>query len=362
VMKSVFVNLGNRSYPIYIGSSLLNCPELISPYVKSSRVMIVTNETVAPLYLPMVLHLFSLYQCDTVILKDGERYKCLETINLIFDWLLEKKHGRTTTLIALGGGVIGDMSGFAAACYQRGVPFIQIPTTLLSQVDSSVGGKTGVNHLLGKNMIGAFHQPSCVLIDVDTLNTLPDREYRSGLAEVIKYGIINDKLFFDWLSNNIDNLLNRDKDSLIYAIERSCSNKAQIVAEDETENGVRALLNFGHTFGHAIESWQEYSGLLHGEAVAIGSVIAAELSCQFGLLSSDENIEIRNLFCKFQLPVLTPSEMSSATFIEFMQRDKKVVDGRLRLILLESIGRAVICDKATTNQIVLAIDACRNFD
>ncbi len=359
-MQTLAVELGDRSYPIYIGSALLGQSSLIKRHIYASQVLIVTNETIAPLYLEKTKLFFADYHCSVVILKDGERYKSLENLNLVFDKLLQEKHSRSTTLVALGGGVIGDMTGFAAACYQRGVAFIQIPTTLLAQVDSSVGGKTGVNHPLGKNMIGAFHQPSCVLIDVDTLKTLPDREYRSGLAEVIKYGLINDKDFFDWLSVNIEKLLNRDADALIYAITSSCLNKAKIVAEDETEAGVRALLNFGHTFGHAIESWQQYKGYLHGEAIAVGSVIASELSCRLGFLSPDENKKILDVFLRAGLPVKTPVDMDSLTFVDFMQRDKKVIDGRLRLILLKSIGHAVISEDASLDQIIAAIDGCRS--
>jgi 3-dehydroquinate synthase len=359
-MRVLSVELGSRSYPIYIGNALLSQPSLVKKHVRASQVLIVSNQTVAPLYLEKTKLLFSDFSCSVVILQDGERYKSLEVLNLIFDRLLQEKHSRTTTLVALGGGVIGDMTGFAAACYQRGVAFIQIPTTLLAQVDSSVGGKTGVNHPLGKNMIGAFHQPSCVLIDVDTLQTLPEREYRSGLAEIIKYGLINDRAFFDWLDLNMQKLLNRDSGALISAIESSCSNKSKIVAEDETETGVRALLNFGHTFGHAIESWQEYKGFLHGEAVAIGSVIASELSCRLGLLSCAQKERVRDIFVRAGLPVMTPADMDSSTFVDFMQRDKKVVDGRLRLILLRSIGDAFISEDASLDLIVAAIDGCRS--
>lgn len=359
-MRVLSVELGDRSYPIYVGSALLSQPELVNKHVRASQVLIVSNETIAPLYLEKTKLLFSGFSCSTLILKDGERYKTLETLNFIFDKLLLEKHSRTTTLVALGGGVIGDMTGFAAACYQRGVAFIQIPTTLLAQVDSSVGGKTGVNHPLGKNMIGAFHQPSCVVIDVDTLQTLPEREYRSGLAEIIKYGLINDKDFFYWLDSNMQELSSRSSGALVYAIESSCLNKAGIVVEDETETGIRALLNFGHTFGHAIESWQEYKGFLHGEAVAIGSVIASELSCRLGLLSRAENEKIRDIFIRAGLPVVTPADMASSTFVDFMQRDKKVIDGRLRLILLQSIGNAVISEDASLDQIVAAIDGCRS--
>ena len=253
-MKTLKVELGGRSYPIYIGSGIAQQVELYTSHIKSSHVLVVTNETVAGLYLGHVLTCLAGYRTATVVLPDGEQYKTLDVLNQVFDGLLHNKFGRGTTLIALGGGVIGDMGGFAAACYQRGIPFIQIPTTLLAQVDSSVGGKTGVNHALGKNMIGAFYQPQCVIADTQTLNTLDDRQLSAGLAEVIKYGLIRDKAFFDWLEGNVENLVARDEAALIYAIERSCQNKAEVVAEDETESGVRATLNLGHTFGHAIEN------------------------------------------------------------------------------------------------------------
>ncbi|MCC7516348.1 MAG: 3-dehydroquinate synthase [Pseudomonadales bacterium] len=358
-MKTISVDLGERTYPIYIGCGLLGGAPLLKSYATSQQVMIVTNDCVAPLYLSKVEQLFSGYHCNTVVLPDGERYKTLETINKIFDALLSNKHNRTTTLVALGGGVIGDMTGFAAACYQRGVSFIQIPTTLLAQVDSSVGGKTGVNHPLGKNMIGAFHQPSCVLIDVDTLNTLPDREYRAGMAEVIKYGLINDSDFFEWLLANVDALFRRDAGALIYAIQRSCANKARIVAADEKETGIRAWLNLGHTFGHAIEAWQAYKGFLHGEAVAIGMVLAAELSVQLGLLSPSCAERIVALLLRLELPVVQPEGMDAAAFIEFMQRDKKVLNGNLRFVLLDAIGSAVIRDDVPVEKVISAIDACR---
>lgn len=358
-MNTITVALGDRSYPIHIGSHLLDNTVLAHPYIHAKQVLIVTNDVVAPIYLEKIKKLFVDFECHAVILPDGERYKSLDTLNQIFNVLLEKKHSRTTTLVALGGGVIGDMTGFAAACYQRGVAFIQIPTTLLAQVDSSVGGKTGVNHPLGKNMIGAFHQPSCVLIDVETLKTLPDREYRSGLAEVVKYGLINDANFFRWLESSAPALMQRDSDALIYAIEQSCANKAQIVAVDEKESGVRALLNFGHTFGHAIESWQEYKGFLHGEAIAIGSVIAAELSVMLGLLPHKSAEQIKSILSLFMLPTVPPKDMTAEIFIDFMQRDKKVLDGKLRLILLDAIGSAVIKNSVPVAQIMQAINACR---
>jgi len=275
-------------------------------------------------------------------LPDGEKYKNLETLNTIFDTLLSKKHNRTTTLIALGGGVIGDMTGFAAACYQRGVNFIQLPTTLLAQVDSSVGGKTAVNHPMGKNMIGAFYQPQCVIADTGTLNTLDDRQLRAGLAEVIKYGLIADAPFFNWLEENINHLLDRDPEALAYAIERSCENKAKVVSLDEREGGVRAILNLGHTFGHAIETYQSYKDWLHGEAVSVGMVMAAKLSNALGWIPENDVSRTKELLLKCELPVSAPKDMSAEKFLELMSVDKKVLDGSLRLVLLKSIGHAVV--------------------
>ncbi|MGK0443448.1 MAG: 3-dehydroquinate synthase [Bermanella sp.] len=340
-MKTLTVDLGERSYPIFIGQDLLSTPSLISSYVKGKQVMIVTNETVAPLYLSQVKSMFADYQVDEVILPDGEEYKNLDHLNLIFDALLEKRHNRTTTLVALGGGVVGDMTGFAAASYQRGVEFIQIPTTLLSQVDSSVGGKTGVNHALGKNMIGAFHQPNCVLIDVNSLNTLPANELAAGLAEVIKYGLICDLPFFDWLEVNIQNLNAKQTQALIYAIETSCLNKAKVVALDEREGGIRAILNLGHTFGHAIETDQGYGNWLHGEAVATGMLMAADLSCRLGWISQNEVARIEALLLEAHLPVKCPQGMSAERFKDLMAVDKKVLDGKLRLVLLRAMGEAI---------------------
>ncbi|WP_283788995.1 3-dehydroquinate synthase [Bermanella sp. WJH001] len=340
-MKTLTVDLGERSYPIFIGQNLLLDPSLVAPYVKGQQVMIVTNETVAPLYLEQVKKLFAGFQVDEVILPDGEAYKNLDNLNLIFDALLSKRHNRTTTLVALGGGVVGDMTGFAAASYQRGVDFIQIPTTLLSQVDSSVGGKTGVNHALGKNMIGAFHQPNCVLIDVDSLNTLPANELAAGMAEVIKYGLICDLPFFDWLEANILALNNKDTESLIYAIETSCLNKARVVALDEREGGIRAILNLGHTFGHAIETDQGYGNWLHGEAVATGMLMAADLSARLGWITFTDVERISALLVKANLPIACPQGMSANRFKELMAVDKKVLDGKLRLVLLRAMGDAV---------------------
>lgn len=341
-MKTLHVALGDRSYPIYIGSGLLNRAELFTQHIKARQVIVVSNTTVAPLYMAKVLTQLTDYQVEQLILPDGEQYKTLETLTQVFDRLLTAKFSRNATLIALGGGVIGDMGGFAAACYQRGIAFLQVPTTLLAQVDSSVGGKTGVNHPLGKNMIGAFYQPQCVIADADVLDTLDDRQLAAGLAEVIKYGLIRDAAFFTWLEQTVDKLLARDKDALAYAIEQSCKNKAEIVAADETETGVRATLNLGHTFGHAIETGMGYGGYLHGEAVAIGTCLAADLSRRHGWLRDAEVERIVALFKKCALPTLPPAALDAARFIELMAVDKKNVDGKIRLILLKKIGEATL--------------------
>lgn len=341
-MKKLLVQLGDRSYPIYIGSELLSRAELFSQHIKSRQVLVVTNDTIAPLYLDAVLKNLRDYTVETVILLDGEQYKTLDFVTKIFDKLLAGKFSRNATLIALGGGVIGDMGGFAAACYQRGIPFLQIPTTLLAQVDSSVGGKTGVNHALGKNMIGAFYQPQCVIADADVLDTLDDRQLSAGLAEVIKYGLIRDLEFFIWLENNIDALLARDKQALAFAIERSCINKAEVVAEDETEAGIRATLNLGHTFGHAIETGAGYGQYLHGEAIAIGTCQAADLSKRLGWLNDEDVTRIITLFKRAGLPVKPPGEIDAGRFFELMAVDKKNIDGQVRLILLKKIGEATL--------------------
>ena len=341
-MKKLQVELGDRSYPIYIGAGLLNQTEHYTQHIKARQVMVVTNTTIAPLYLDKVLKNLQGFAVETVILPDGEQFKTLETVTHIFDKLLAGKFSRNATLIALGGGVIGDMGGFAAACYQRGIAFIQIPTTLLAQVDSSVGGKTGVNHPLGKNMIGAFYQPQCVIADADVLDTLDDRQLSAGLAEVIKYGLIRDLEFFEWLETNINALLARDKQALAYAIERSCLNKAEIVSEDETETGVRATLNLGHTFGHAIETGAGYGTYLHGEAVAIGTCQAADLSKRKGWLTDADVDRIIALFKKCKLPTQPPEQLDSDRFLELMAVDKKNVNGQIRLILLSKIGVATL--------------------
>jgi 3-dehydroquinate synthase len=343
-MKTLNVALADRSYPIYIGEDLLSQPALLQKHIKRKEVLIVTNDTIAPLYLEKVKSQLSDYHCEAVILPDGEAYKTLDVLNQVYDKLLSERFSRQVTIIALGGGVIGDMAGFAAACYQRGVPFIQVPTTLLSQVDSSVGGKTAVNHPLGKNMIGAFYQPQCVIADTSTLNTLDDRQLASGIAEVIKYGLISDYDFFEWLEANIEQLKDRDPKALAYAIERSCQDKADVVAKDETEQGVRALLNLGHTFGHAIETGMGYGNWLHGEAIATGMLMAADLSVRMGWLQTDELSRIETIFKLAGLPVNGPQGMTAQQFMDLMAVDKKVQDGVIRLVLLKGIGQAVISD------------------
>ncbi|MHB8743895.1 MAG: 3-dehydroquinate synthase [Sulfuricaulis sp.] len=341
-MKTLHLDLGERSYPIYIGTGLLTQDDLLKRHIAGTRVAIVTNQTVAPLYLATVRAPLAAFQPVEVILPDGEQYKTLEVLNLVFDALLAARCDRRTTVLALGGGVIGDMAGFAASCYQRGVPFIQVPTTLLAQVDSSVGGKTGVNHPLGKNMIGAFYQPRAVIIDTNTLSTLPDRELAAGLAEVIKYGLISDPEFFAWLEANMEKLLARDPESLAYAIHRSCQNKADVVAMDERESGKRATLNLGHTFGHAIETGLGYGNWLHGEAIAAGMVMAADLSRRLKWLTVAEVARIEKLIRRAHLPVRPPGNLMPARFLELMAVDKKVLDGRLRLVLLKRLGEAVV--------------------
>lgn len=358
-MRSLTVALGERSYPIHIGAGLLERPDLVMAHLAAPLAAIVSNDTVAPLYLGGFSR--ELRDRDVrvteIILPDGEVHKNWQTLNHIFDVLLKNRCERATTLIALGGGVIGDLAGFAAATYQRGVPFIQVPTTLLAQVDSSVGGKTGINHPLGKNMIGAFHQPRLVLADTDTLRTLPDRELRAGLAEVIKYGLIRDVAFFEWLESNMDKLLARETEALAYAIERSCANKADVVAADELESGVRALLNLGHTFGHAIEAGLGYGNWLHGEAVAAGTMMAAELSRRLGWLSGPDCARAAALMQRAGLPTQGP-ELGADRYLDLMALDKKVTAGKIRLVLLKNIGEGVISAEAGTADLRAAIEAC----
>jgi len=341
-MISLKVDLGERSYPICIGQNLLEQSELITQHIPGNSALIVSNETVAPLYMDAVEKSLGNIRHKTLVLADGEEYKNLNVLNTIYDALLQNRLDRNTTLIALGGGVIGDITGFAAATYQRGVHLIQIPTTLLSQVDSSVGGKTAVNHPMGKNMIGAFYQPKAVIADTNTLNTLDNRQLSSGIAEVIKYGLIRDTEFLQWLENNIDKLINRDADALAYAIERSCQNKAEVVAADERESGQRALLNLGHTFGHAIETGMGYGVWLHGEAVASGMVMAARLSNKLDWISEAEVDRVINILERANLPVKAPEQMSADKFVDLMSLDKKVSDGVLSLVLYKSLGKAII--------------------
>ncbi|MGA0975365.1 MAG: 3-dehydroquinate synthase, partial [Sedimenticolaceae bacterium] len=338
------VDLGDRAYPIYIGSDLISNPEFFAQHIKGSRVMVVSNTTVAPLYLDQLKQALVDFNVSEVILPDGEEFKTLDVLNQIYTALLENRFDRTCTLIALGGGVVGDMTGYAAASYQRGVNFIQVPTTLLSQVDSSVGGKTGVNHPLGKNMIGAFHQPQAVIADTLTLNTLPDRELSAGMAEVIKYGLINDADFFEWLEEHMEALMSRDLVLLAEAIRRSCADKAQIVAADEKEAGQRALLNLGHTFGHAIETGMGYGKWLHGEAVGAGMAMAAEMSCRLGWIDDNKVNKINALLNRASLPTSPPESMSGADFMGLMSVDKKVLDGKMRLVLMKDIGHSIISD------------------
>ncbi|WP_434050296.1 3-dehydroquinate synthase [Marinobacter salarius] len=342
-LRELTVELGDRSYPIVIGQGLLGSYDL-SRFVSGSQVMIVTNETVAPLYLESARACFPGKQVDTVVLPDGEKYKDWQTLNRIFDGLLEKRHSRKTTLVALGGGVVGDMTGFAAASYQRGVSFIQIPTTLLSQVDSSVGGKTGINHPLGKNMIGAFHQPEVVLIDTDSLRSLSPREVSAGLAEVIKYGLIRDTDFLAWLEKEITSLIDLETTALVEAIYRSCACKADVVAKDEREGGLRAILNLGHTFGHAIETFAGYGNWLHGEAVGTGMMMAADLSLRQGMITEEDRARVVRIIERAKLPALAPTGMSPDDFLRLMAVDKKNVDGSLRLVLLRRLGDAVVTD------------------
>lgn len=356
-METLQVELGERSYPIHIGDDLFRDAALLRPHISSRQVCIVTNETVAPLYLARLQTALADYTVVPVILPDGEEYKTLEVLTRIYDVLLEHNFSRSCTLIALGGGVIGDMTGFAAATYQRGVAFIQIPTTLLSQVDSSVGGKTGVNRPLGKNMVGAFYQPRCVLADTATLATLPERELKAGLAEVIKYGLINNRVFHDWLGSNMQSLLQREPEALRQAIKVSCAEKAAIVAADEREGGVRATLNLGHTFGHAIETAMGYGVWLHGEAVAAGMVMAADLSARLGRLSWSDAGEVRDIVALAGLPVLPPAEMTPDTWVRLMSKDKKAEQGQMKFILLDAIGRAVIDAQVPRERLVQTLQA-----
>ncbi len=358
-MQTLNVGLAERSYPIHIGSGLLSRADLLLPHIPRKRAVIVSNTTVAPLYLAQLSELLSSsgVQVKSITLPDGEKYKSGESLNAIYDALLSARSERSTPLIALGGGVIGDITGYAAATYLRGVPFIQIPTTLLSQVDSSVGGKTGINHPLGKNMIGAFYQPRVVLADTATLNTLPDKELRAGMAEVIKYGLIRDLPFLEWLEGHMDALLGRDTAALQYAIARSCQNKAEVVGADERESGERALLNLGHTFGHAIETGMGYGVWLHGEGVAAGTVMAADLSQRLGWLRAEDVARVRRLFERAGLPVTGP-RFGAEKYLQLMGLDKKVAEGKIRFVLLKSLGYAVITSDVPQALVEQTLEAC----
>ena len=357
-MQTLRVELGSRAYPIRIGSGLITQPELLLPFVRGGRAAVVTNVTVAPLYLEPLAAGLTAGGIDVVriVVPDGEAYKNWETLNAVYDRLLEARCDRQTTLIALGGGVIGDLAGFAAATYQRGVSYVQVPTTLLAQVDSSVGGKTAINHPRGKNMIGAFHQPLAVLADVDTLATLPERELRAGLAEVIKHGLIRDLGFFEWLEANIAQLLARNAEALVHAVRRSCEIKAEIVALDERETGLRALLNLGHTFGHAIETAMGYGAWLHGEAVAAGMAMAADLSQRLGFLGKDDVRRVVALLERSGLPV-TVGGITTERFVELMSVDKKAAAGRIRFVLLDRLGSAVIRSDVPQDAVLATLGA-----
>jgi len=349
-------NAGSRPYPIHIGAGIVGAAELYAPHLQGGAVAIVTNAVVAPLYLETVRNALPGARLTQIVCADGEDTKSWQTLNRIFDQLLEARCGRDTLVIALGGGVIGDLAGFAAAVYQRGVPFLQVPTTLLAQVDSSVGGKTAINHPLGKNMIGAFHQPRAVIADVAALDTLPERELRAGLAEVIKHGFALDASFVEWLEQSMEKLLARDRAALAHAVRRSCELKARIVGEDEREAGARALLNFGHTFGHAIEAGAGYGAWLHGEAVAAGMVMAAELSQLMGQLDKSEVIRVRDLLKRAGLPVKGPA-LAPEQLMDLMATDKKAAQGKLRFVLLEGVGHAALCGDVDSRKVRAAIAA-----
>ena len=355
-MDRLRIELGERGYPILIGPALLDDAAAIAEAVAARDVLVVTNETVAPLYLGRLARSLAGKRIATVVLPDGEKYKTLDTLASVFDALVEHRLNRDACVVALGGGVVGDLAGFAAACYQRGVDYVQIPTTLLAQVDSSVGGKTGVNHPGGKNLIGAFHQPRAVVTDIGTLATLPARELRAGLAEVIKYGLIADAAFLDWLESHLDGLLGLEPAALTHAIRRSCEIKAEIVAEDEREHGRRALLNFGHTFGHAIETATGYGEWLHGEAVAAGMVLAADLSHRVGWLSTADVERVRALLLRARLPAAAPA-IGAARARELMGMDKKVLAGRIRLVLAKQLGEGVVTGDYPAEALTATLEA-----
>ena len=342
-MRTLTVDIKDQPYPIHIGPGLLDRADLVVPHLSQKRVAIITNTTIAPLYLNRLKTTLTSagIECIEIVLPDGEQHKNWQTLNQIFDQLIAHRCERKTTLIALGGGVVGDMTGFAAATYQRGVPYIQVPTTLLAQVDSAVGGKTAINHPQGKNMIGAFYQPKLVLADTETLTTLPNREFSAGMAEVIKYGLIRDLLFFEWLEGNMEKIIARDHESIVHAVYESCRNKAEVVAQDEKETGIRAILNLGHTFGHAIETATNYNTWLHGEAVAMGTILAAKLSRIIGNLEQRDVERISTLFNNIGLPTIAP-KLGIDRYLELMALDKKVAGNRIHLILIRRIGAGYV--------------------
>jgi 3-dehydroquinate synthase len=358
-MKTLSVDLHERAYPIHIGEGLLGQADLLVPHMEGRKVLIVSNETIAPLYAAPLLMALKNFDVQQLIIGDGEAFKTLDTLSQVLNAAMAHRLARDSTLIALGGGVVGDVTGFAASCFQRGIRYIQIPTTLLAQVDSSVGGKTAVNHPAGKNMIGAFHQPACVISDINTLRTLPERELAAGLAEVVKYGLICDPGFFGWIERNVDALRARDPQALAYAIEQSCRNKAVLVSEDERESGARALLNFGHTFGHAIEAGLGYGEWLHGEAVAAGMCMAAHMSVKLGWLAETDRERTQSLLAQLQLPTCAPAALSAQRMLELMGVDKKLRAGRLRLILLRAIGSSVLSDDFDADALIATLRECR---
>jgi 3-dehydroquinate synthase len=355
-MREVTVELGDRSYPVLIGSGLLSARDMVRRHAGSGQVMVVTNSTVAPLYLERIMGALAGTEAKSLVLPDGESHKTLDEFNRIISALLSAGFGRDALLVALGGGVIGDLTGFAAACYQRGIGYVQLPTTLLAQVDSAIGGKTAVNHERGKNMIGAFHQPRAVIADTDTLGTLPQREFASGLAEVVKYGLIRDSGFFAWIESNLAALLQREAGALGHAIETACRIKAEVVAADERESGLRAILNFGHSFGHAMETALDYRDWLHGEAVAAGMMMAADLSRRLGLLEPSVPPRIEALLSRSGLPTKAPAGVSTSQLRELMSVDKKARGGRLRLVLLRALGDAIVSDRFEEHDLLASIE------
>ena len=357
MMQSLTVDLGERSYPILVGGDLLGATQSVRQFVKGKQVVVVSNPTVADLYADNLLSSLSDLQADLCLVDDGEQHKTLATYNTVLDFLFARGHNRSTTVVALGGGVVGDLAGFVAATYQRGVAFVQVPTTLLAQVDSSVGGKTAVNHPVGKNLVGAFYQPQAVLADISVLRTLPARELRAGLAEVIKYGLIAERAFFDFVVERADDLLSLDQAALTEAVLRSCAAKARVVQEDEREGGRRMILNFGHTFGHAIEKLLGFGEMLHGEAVGLGMVMAADLSWRMGLLHQEEALEVKRAIAALQLPTQMPQGLHQADMLDAFSMDKKTVDGKLRFILISRIGEAVISDQVNRELLVETLAA-----